>query len=456
MSVDATVRGAASALDLALAPRAPEAVARFLRTVAPQEVVRAVQQCLPPGGADPDLRLIRAKLKPGRKLTAEYAVALPQPGAGERRVAVSWVAAGATAPGPAADEEADARRRGVLAPFLRSWAGSDDRRRSLTVSPVDAAFPQLVRLHDRVHLADVLRTVTGSAVAAADLTVDTVRFRPGQRHVLRVGGGPSGPAWFLKVYRDDTGRRAVHAAARVATAFAAAGNGMPALCAASGTYVASDRAAVWAEVTGPSLAEVIVLSGAATVNAVRAAGRGLRLLHDLPVGEALPACPGAAAQAAETVRTAELLEALAPAVGAQLRREVDRVLDLLARLPVEPPTSTHGDVKCDNLLVSGSGVHLLDFDRCGRGDPAADIGKFLADLRWWAAEGGHAVAPLHQAFLDAYGVAAPTRVARARAYDALLQLRIAARRIRVQDPAWADRVTGAVGTAGATLDGESS
>jgi aminoglycoside phosphotransferase (APT) family kinase protein len=138
-------------------------------------------------------------------------------------------------------------------------------------------------------------------------------------------------------------------------------------------------------------------------------------------------------------------------VGRQLHREVGRALDVLSWLPAEPPTMTHGDFKCDNLVVNGSRVHLLDFDRTGRGDPAADIGKFLADLRWWTEAGGHPVAPLHAAFLHGYAVPEPARLARARAYDALLQLRMAARRVPLQDLDWARRVAGAVGVAADTL-----
>ena len=450
------VRSATSAADLALAPRSgPESITRFLNAVAPGEVLGAVRHCLPPGATDPVLRLVRAKLKPGRKLTAEYGVLLPGLGGVERRVAVTWVAPGATAPGPAPDGEVEARRRGVLAPFRRAWIGSDDERMSMSVSPVDDAFPQLVRLHDPGYLVDMLAAAGATAdagrVTAEDVAVTTVRYRPGQRHVLRVGIGPGGPAWFVKVYRDDTGRFAVDAAARAATALAAVGDRAPGVSSGGGVYVAADRVAIWPEVTGTSLADVIVLSGSAAEDAVRAAGHALRLMHDAPPGEGLPVRPDAVAQAGETVRTAQLLDALLPAVGAQLRGEVGRVLETLAGLPAEPPTVTHGDFKCDNLVVNGGRVHLLDFDRCGRGDPAADIGKFLADLRWWTDVGGHPVEPLHQAFLDAYGVLEPTRFARARAYDALLQLRMAARRMPVQHPDWERRVARSVGIAAATL-----
>jgi hypothetical protein len=60
-------------------------------------------------------------------------------------------------------------------------------------------------------------------------------------------------------------------------------------------------------------------------------------------------------------------------------------------------------------------------------------------------------ARLHAGFLDGYGTVPPARAARARAYDALLQVRMAARRVPVQDPDWEGRVTRLVRTAEATL-----
>jgi Ser/Thr protein kinase RdoA (MazF antagonist) len=369
----------------------------------------------------------------------------------ERRVAVTWVAPGASAPGPGTHAEADALRRGVLAPFHRAWIGSDDRRMSMSVSPVDDAFPHLVRLHDRAHLVELLEAAGATAgdVAAEDVTVEAIRYRPRQRHVLRVGTGPGRAAWFLKVYRDDAGRHAVDAAARAATVLAAGGNGN--FSSGGGTYLTPDRTALWPEVAGAPLTDVLVMSGAEAAVAVRTAGRALRLLHDAPPGDDLPIGPDAGAQAAETVRTAQLVQGLLPPVGAQLCREVGRALDVLSRLPREPPTLTHGDFKCDNLVLNGHRLHLLDFDRFRRGDPAADIGKFLADLRWWAGTGGHPVEPLHAAFVEGYGVREPARLARARAYDALLQLRMAARRVPVQDPDWGRRVADAVAVAAVTL-----
>jgi aminoglycoside phosphotransferase (APT) family kinase protein len=459
MPAGSAVSGASSALDRALAAgEGPGPVAHFLGVVAPDDVRRAVRRCLPRGGHDPVLHLLRAKLKPGCKLTAEYGVVLP-PDALERRISVTWVAPGAKAPGRSRRSEAEARRLGLLAPFLRSWTASHHGRMTLCVAPVDGAFPQLVRLHDRAHVLDVItRTCPAVAfcgVAEEDVTVDTVRFRPGHRHVLRVGASPDAPGVFAKVYRDDTGCRTVEAAARIAGAFRAAHEETAPVPPGPGAYAAADRVAFWPEVAGLPLAEVITLFGFAAGDIVRATGATLRLLHEAPSvdgsAEELPASPDVLQQAGETLRTADLVDLLAPAVGVRLRRTVGRVLDSIAAVPGEPPTVVHGDFKCDNLMVSGSRVHLLDFDRCGRGDPAADLGKFLADLRWWSAGDDGTAARLHEAFLDGYGVVEPGRAARARAYDALLQLRMAARRVPIQELDWEDRVSRLVDAAEATL-----
>ena len=450
-----------SDLDRALAARTrASAVAHFVDDVAPGEVMTAVRRCLGSRAPRLVLHLVRTKLKPGAKLTAEYAVLLPR-AAAERRIAVTWVADGARVPGPARDQEAEARRRGVLSPFRRTWTSSDDGRMSVAVAPVDAAFPQLVRLHDPVHLLGVLGAL-GAADGLRDgdahrVTVETVRYRPGQRHVLRVGTEPGGRAWFAKVYRDDTGRHAVAAAAAAAKVFTAARDRGVHASSGGGTWVAADRVAWWPEVPGLTLAELLVLGAddpvAAAGGLVRSAGAALRRVHDTPPAPLLRDRPDALAHVATTVRTAAVVDALLPAAASRLRQGASRALESFAGLPGEPPTTTHGDVKCDNLLAGDAGVHLLDFDRSGRGDPAADIGNLLADLRWQTDGDGPATAALHAAFLDGYGPTAPARLARARVHDGLCQLRMAARRVPVHDPGYEARVTRAVELAAATLAG---
>lgn len=466
------VRGASSPdLDRALTTRGGGAgpVARFLHDVAPGQVMAGLQTCLPEPHPDALLHLVRAKLKPGRKLTAEYEVLLPS-AAVERRIAVTWVASGATPPGPAAAAEADARRRRVLAPFARSWWSSDDGRASLSLAPVDGAFPQLVRLHHRRYVLDRLRAteLTGDVggAAARDVTVRTVRYRPGQRHVLRIGLGPGGPAWYAKVYRDDTGRHAVAAAARSTAALAAAGDAVGAASSGAGAYLPDDRVAVWPEIAGLTLAELLVLAGPRARDAdrdlgglLRTAGAALRCLHDSAPASGLPTCPDAVTHAATTVRAAEVVDALLPVAGALVRAGAARALEALEALPGEAPTPVHGDYKCDNILAGVAGVHLLDFDRSGCGDPSVDVGNVLADLRWHAGGDGAGADALHEAFLAGYGSgygygsAPQARLARARVYEGLFLLRMAARRFPVHAPDREQQVTRAVEAAVSALAG---
>ena len=206
--------------------------------------------------------------------------------------------------------------------------------------------------------------------------------------------------------------------------------------------------ALWPEVTGRSLTDVVVSCDGAAEEPVRSAGAALRLVHGAsPAG--LPDRPDARAQAVETLRTAELVSVLLAGVGARLHAAVGPALELLDDAPVEAPVLAHGDFKCDNVLVGGSGVHLLDFDRSGAGDPAADIGKFLADLHWWTG-GAQPAARLREAFLAGYGPTDARCLRRAHAYETLLLLRMAARRVPIQDPDWEHRVSRAVDLATAT------
>jgi aminoglycoside phosphotransferase (APT) family kinase protein len=422
------------------------AVLAFLRDDAPAGVAAAVAACLPAGVDVVVPAPLRVKLKPGRSLVAWYDVAVP--GAGHRHAVVAWATPEAPVPRPAQRLVEEARSRRVLAPFHCAFAASPDGRTSLRVAPVDAAFPQLVRLHDRTHLRGALRDAGVSA--RGNPAVQTVRFWPGQRHVLRVSLGPGGPAWFAKLNRDEGQPRAVAVAQWVAGKLAAAG--LSAAAAGRAAYLPADRVTLWPEVAGRALSELLRTGGPTARRTVMLAGAALRVIHE-SAHPTLPHRPDAAAQAAVTLRAAQVIDVLLPAAGTRVRELAGRAVETLAALPPEPPTAMHGDFKCENLLVTGPGLQLLDFDSAGRGDPAAELGKFCADLRWCAG-GAPDAAALPAAFLAGYGPLTGARMARARVYDALLQLRIAARRTPVQDPDWDCRIGAAVDRAAATLRDE--
>ena len=138
-------------------------------------------------------------------------------------------------------------------------------------------------------------------------------------------------------------------------------------------------------------------------------------------------------------------------LGTRLSRVLDGVGERVQGLPAEAPTLTHGDAKCDNLLVDRDRLTVIDLDRCGYADPAIDIGKLLADLRWWCERIGLDPETVQALLLTGYGDCDRARLARAQAYEVLFQVKIAGRRLSLDDVAWAHHVTEAVGQAESCL-----
>jgi hypothetical protein len=356
-------------------------------------------------------RLIRTKYKPSRKFTAHYVLT---PGDPARQVAVIWT----------------------------------NESVSVLVSPDDPAMPQLAGLHDRGHLTDLI---------GFDGRIDTVRYRPGQRHVLRVtsadGPGPEGTV-YVKIDRDDSGARSIPVAqtlgARVAEQCPGAHLAEPI------GWSAADRAGIWQGSPGEPLWQRFAGSPTDAAGLTHLVGRALHVLHETPL-DVLPAQDDAArdsvAEIASTVRAGEHLAALLPDVAADFLSIVKDVADDLGRVPTEAPTFAHGDAKSDNVLALGDEVRLLDLDRCGPADPALDLAKFVADLRWWTGSDEDRANVLIDGFRSGYGESDPARWERASHLARLFQLKLAARRCAVHDPEWETHVRARVSAAAPVLAG---
>jgi Ser/Thr protein kinase RdoA (MazF antagonist) len=69
----------------------------------------------------------------------------------------------------------------------------------------------------------------------------------------------------------------------------------------------------------------------------------------------------------------------------QLQGAADRFLaslkDLAVRFPVDPPVSSHGAFRPDQVLVSDGEVGFVDFDGLCQAEPALDVAEFLSKLR---------------------------------------------------------------------------
>src|SRR5205823_2030705 len=153
----------------------------------------------------------------GRRLNARYDLDLGA--AGRRPVAVTWEDPPSAPDWPAADAmEAQAAAAGLAAPFLRLRSAVPELGLRVLVAPLDPAFRQLLRLSDPAQVPGLLAAAGAGAVGAGrPWSVAAVRYRPGQRHVLRwQQDGARDRAVFAKLYRRGGSAQAFRLASRVA------------------------------------------------------------------------------------------------------------------------------------------------------------------------------------------------------------------------------------------------
>jgi hypothetical protein len=282
--------------------------------------------------------------------------------------------------------------------------------------------------------------------------VRAVRYRPGQRHVLRWEPGGDGPPLFAKLYRGGDGARAFALANRVADWLEAAGG--PFGAARPLAHLAEVDLLLYPLVPGRPLLGAPAGSAAGRERQLRRAGAILRALHAAPaeLADGLPASTFGDA-AAEVHKAAGHIRFLAPGTGARLEDVLDRARKLHARLPGESSVFTHADYKADHLLATPERLTLIDFDTCALADPALDLGKLLADLRFRSLA-GHPVdlVAARARFLAGYGAIDEARLARTRLYEALVLAKLTVRRVSVADPDWDQRLRVCLGTCAGLLD----
>ena len=408
----------------------PGGVRLALRAPAVRGQVRAALETMvdDPAAVTP-CRLVRTKFKPGHKLTAWFDVGV---GTSRRSMTAVW----STQPPPPApagseDLEAEARERGLAGPFRRLFHDEPGRPR-VSVAPFDDAFPRLVALSDPVHAA----VVSG---LPGPVGVRTVRYRPGQRHVLRYTHRRA--SVFVKLYPDAAAARPARVLGEVA--------GLLGQAAPRPEWLDAEHAFVVPAVAGRPLSRLLAGDGAP--DDLTAAGRLLGRLHGAPAG-AIDGLPARTldAELAGVRRAAEALGCLLPRAGTAVAQVLDRTPEVLGGLASEDPVLLHGDYKADHVLVGPTST-VIDFDRCGTGDPALDLAKFLADLAWWLPD-APTLAAAERAFLAGYGCRDSARLARARALEPLFSVKMAARRVRLHDAGWERRASALVDSAAGRLE----
>lgn len=404
--------------------------------------------------------LRRAKLRIGRKLTACYDVVIHSDITTVRPISVTW-----TSDGSAFESETGSRRQledlalttGVAAPF-RSLSSIEQKcGLHVQVSPLDIAFPQLVRLVDPSYAEAMLSKVqVGAGVASEQFrpNIRFVRYRPGERHVLEYSnpGGGEGASLFAKLYRGGQAAQAFAWANRSAEWLGAAGAGI-----SSNTpfaVIEESSVVLYPRVPG------VPLSGYPRQPAHRygdhlfAIGCGLRSLHRMPVPPLIALPHRTFLEKVNVIsRSSQNFAVLLPAAFRRVHDLLKHAVELHAALPNQEPTFTHGDFKADHIWVGPHGLTLIDFDTCQIADPAADIGKFLADLQWWLSDYRQTyVQEAQERFLSGYGTTRE-QLNRARVYESVLLMKMALRRVRLFDRDWHSRISYFVSLAESVLLG---
>ncbi len=111
-----------------------------------------------------------------------------------------------------------------------------------------------------------------------------------------------------------------------------------------------------------------------------------------------------------------------------------------------PITLVHGDFHPDHIFVDGDVVTVIDFERFGVGDPARDLGSFIAHMRTTACFTNKSLAAANleiDAFRRSYfsavalaqGVATAPRIAPFEALACIEALYYVASVLKVRDPA---------------------
>jgi aminoglycoside phosphotransferase (APT) family kinase protein len=222
-------------------------------------------------------------------------------------------------------------------------------------------------------------------------------------------------------------------------------------------YVAEDAAVLYPRLGGVPLSDYARRPSGVVARCLKQAGAALSTLHHIPAALAGRPEPHDLEAEIRVIKHAaeksHYIPGLLPQVRPAIEALLDRARELNERLPQEPPTFTHGDLKTEHLWVSAGGITVMDFDSSRPADPALDVGYFLADWQFLQAAYDPAGAEeTYKSFLAGYAPGVPKeRILRARLYEAL-ELIKCVRRTQLFERDWASRVTGLVGRAEALMN----
>jgi len=392
----------------------PDAFAAALHAANPEAAVRAA-------------RIVYVKYKPQSYCRVAYRLDV---GGAEVDVAVR-----ACRPDDLASRLEDRSWTGVWGPLGPGRIVLDHCAAIVTVFPYDVKLPQLRDLTDVAQRRELLRELFADRSDLRNGELRGLRYLPERRYVAELYAPPPGHGRaLLKAYAaKDYIRAKSHA-----LAFQSRG---PLRVARLLGRSESGRLLAFEWLPGRPLIDLSIdFSVAFDGGAAIATGAALAVLH----GEHAEGLPywTREAEGAGLVARARELGFICP----QLARRADALAQRLgAQLAAAPAVRhpIHGDFSAKQVLVGDEGVAIIDFDLACYGDPAEDVGNFMAGVERYALRGDlspRRVEALRDGLLEGYALAARSRLPpRIGLYAAAGLLRRAGLPFCYREPDWERR-----------------
>ena len=428
------------------------------------------QKMLRPGYRLGPFHLTRAKYKLGRKLLAYFTFPVLD-GAGQAsqlvHLAVAWQK---NLNGNHSDDQwgqlqEEANQAGLMPVQCELWRALPEREMELKMWPFDPEFPQLIRLGSPSYAAGLFASLGIADDPKRMPAITPIRYRPGERHVLRYEIASPEPAsghnqrYYAKLYSSaQDAAKAFGIANRVVDWLDANPQGLQGV--RPRAMNPEDGVIFYPHAPGIPLSRQLERSPRWLAAQLQTIGRGLALLHSGPESLLADLKQNTFSKEAKVVkRASEHIQVLLPETHKKIIEIVEKAEEGYAHLPQEDPTFTHADFKSDHLLTTPQGLTLIDFDTCTLTDPALDLGKFLADLEWWFTLKGisgveGAQAELLRGYVGEGGrdQKLDERLRRAKFFHVLILVKIVARRVPIFRKEWGTRTSRLIERAARVLD----
>jgi aminoglycoside phosphotransferase (APT) family kinase protein len=272
----------------------------------------------------------------------------------------------------------------------------------IEVFPADFELPSLWDAADRSRASALLRRLHVDGNAFTVTRIEVLRYRPGRRCVLRYElerEDGSRTELVGKLY-DDAGR-----ACAVADKLAALAKQQTNEIRLPIAVADPDDASLllMTHMRGTNLGDQIENNMSRQENqaAVRAAASALSRFHRFELSTTQRR--SLRTELDNLLQRIERLHAVAPALAEDIQALLQQVNQLLDSLPQAKDCVIHGEYKPNQLLLDDGSVAVVDLDRACLGDPAIDVGNFMAVLRKEVVFEGHThLEDLDRVFLATY------------------------------------------------------